>query len=93
MAIPAPKQNKPPRVEGVLIKWDSDRGFGFVRRDHFTFVRHGHNDGNVFVSGKAVRYSGLNEDDLQVGMRLSFSLHPDPDPSRAPWATNIEIRR
>jgi hypothetical protein len=27
---------------------------------------------------------------LQVGMRLSFSLHPDPN-GRAPWATNISV--
>jgi cold shock CspA family protein len=93
MVMPAPKQHKPQRAEGVLIKWEPARGFGFVRRDHFAFVRHDHNVGNVFVSSKAVRHSGIDEDDLQVGMRLSFSLHPDPDPSRAPWATNIEIQR
>jgi cold shock CspA family protein len=84
MAIPAPKQHKPQRAEGVLIKWDIGRGFGFVRRDQGV--------GNVFVSGKAVRWSGIDEADLHVGMRLVFSLHPDPD-GRAPWATNIEIRR
>ena len=84
MAIPAPKVNKPRHVEGVLVKWEPARGFGFARLNHGV--------GDVFVSGKAVRFSGFDEADLQVGMRLAFSLHPDPN-GRAPWATNIEIRR
>jgi hypothetical protein len=29
---------------------------------------------------------------LKLGVRLSFSLHLDQN-GRAPWATNIEIRR
>jgi cold shock CspA family protein len=84
MVMAAAKKHKPQRADGVLVFWNADRGFGYARRDHGV--------GEVFVSGKAVRYSGIDEADLQVGMRLSFSLHPDAN-GRAPWATNIEIQR
>jgi hypothetical protein len=47
-------------------------------------VRRDQGVGDVFVSGKACRHSGIDEADLQVGMRLAFSLHPDPN-GRAPW--------
>ena len=72
----------PERAVGTLIKWNADRGFGFVRRDHGE---------DVFVSGKDVRYSGINEDDLQVGTRLSFVPWPDEKPGRADRAVHIRI--
>jgi cold shock CspA family protein len=73
---------KRPVVVGTLIKWHPDRGFGIARRDHGE---------DVFVSAKDVRYSGLNEDDLQVGMQLSFVPFPDEKPGRADRAIYIRI--
>jgi cold shock CspA family protein len=69
-------------VVGTLVKWNAARGFGFARRDHGE---------DVFVFGKDVRYSGINEDDLQVGMRLSFVQRPDEKPGRAARAIYIRI--
>jgi cold shock CspA family protein len=70
-------------VVGTLIKWKPDRGFGFVRRDV------GGDD--IFISAKDARYSGLNEDDLKVGMRLSFVPWPDQKPGRTPRAVYIRV--
>jgi cold shock CspA family protein len=70
-------------VTGRLIKWSPDRGFGFVRRDVV--------GDDIFISAKDARYSGLNEDDLKVGMRLSFVPWPDAKPGRAPRAVFIRV--
>jgi cold shock CspA family protein len=81
--MPADKQRKvPQRAVGRLVKWDTDRGFGFVRRDYGE---------DVFVSAKDVRHSGLNDDDLQVGTRLSFVPWPDEKSGRAPRAIHIRV--
>jgi cold shock CspA family protein len=72
----------PARDVGRLIKWDAERAFGFVRRDHGE---------DVFVSGKDARHSGVNADDLHVGTRLSFVPWPDEKPGRAPRAIHIRI--
>ena len=68
---------------GTLIKWNAERGFGFVRRDVV--------GDDIFISGKDARYSGLNEDDLKIGLRLSFVPRPDDRPGRAPRAIYIRI--
>jgi len=72
----------PERAVGRLITWNADRSYGFVRRDHGV--------GDVFVSGKEVRHSGISEGDLKIGMRLAFELWQD-DNGRRPWATNISV--
>jgi hypothetical protein len=45
----------------------------------------------IFISAKDARHSGLSEDDLQVGMRLSFVPWPDKNPDRAPRAVYIRV--
>jgi cold shock CspA family protein len=67
---------------GTLVKWNAERGFGFICGDH---------GADVFLSAKDARYSGLNEDDLQVGARLSFVPWPDDRPGRADRAIYIRI--
>jgi cold shock CspA family protein len=68
---------------GTLIKWNAVRGFGFLRRDVV--------GDDIFISAKDVRYSGLDENNLQVGMRLSFVPLPDAKPDRAPRAVYIRV--
>jgi cold shock CspA family protein len=76
------QRNKRERVVGRLVKWDIDRGFGFVCRDH---------GDDVFLSARDAFYSGLNVGDLQVGTRLSFVPWPDEKPGRAARAICIQI--
>jgi cold shock CspA family protein len=59
-------------VVGTLVKWNAERGFGFVRRAQ---------GADVFVSAKDARYSGINEDDLKVGVRLSLCPGPTTGPA------------
>ena len=72
----------PERAVGRLVSWNADRSFGFIRRDHGV--------GDVFVSGKEVRNSGISERDLKIGMRLAFEFWRDEN-GRRPWATNISV--
>jgi cold shock CspA family protein len=72
----------PERAVGRLVSWNRDRSFGHVRRDYGV--------GDVFISGREVRRSGISEDDLKIGMRLAFELFQD-DNGRRPWAANISV--
>jgi cold shock CspA family protein len=70
----------PERAVGVLVSWNPIKGYGYLHRDHGE---------DVSVSRKDVRYSGINEDDLRIGLRLSFV--PTTDDPRGPRATHIRV--
>jgi cold shock CspA family protein len=83
MTVPAAKQRiKRERVVGRLVKWNIDRGYGFVCREHGK---------DVFLSARDAFFSGLNVDDLRVGLKLSFVPWPDEKPGRADRAICIQI--
>jgi CspA family cold shock protein len=81
MTVPADKQHNAKFATGRLVFWNADRGFGFLRRDVV--------GDEIFISAKVCRHSGIN-DDLQVGVRVSFELRQD-DAGRAPRAIHIRI--
>ena len=67
------------RVTGVLKRWFSDRGFGFIE------VGGGHDD--VFVGERTLRDAGAHEP--REGMRLSFVVGEGRDGRKR--AEDVEI--
>ena len=68
------------RVVGTVISWDR-RGFAFAQTA----------DGRrFFVGGRELRLAGIQR--LDVGQRVFFETRL-ASAGRAPWGTNIEIRR
>ena len=76
------KQHNAKLATGRIVFWNPTRGFGFLRRDVV--------GDEIFISAKTCRHSGINDDDLQVGVRVSFELRQD-DAGRAPRAIHIRV--
>jgi hypothetical protein len=70
------------RVVGILISWHPTRGFGFVHCDH---------GADIWIGRKDLARSGVVEDDLRIGSRLSFVPLADDRPDYAPRATYIRV--
>jgi cold shock CspA family protein len=82
MTVPAAKQHNARLATGRIVFWNPTRGFGFLRRDVV--------GDDIFISAKACRHSGINDDDLQVGTRVAFELRPDEN-GRSPRAIRVRI--
>lgn len=66
------------RINGTVIKWNNERGFGFVRR---------HDGGaDLFVHASDLRRSGIES--LSYGERISFEEGEGKDGKK--MAVNIE---